>query len=324
VNLEDFKHILQRYLHGQVTDKERDRVDVWYQSISNEDISPFEDLQHRKAVKEDLFERIAVGSTFGKTRKARIRQLHLMSVAAAALLFSLAGLWFYRQPFSILPQTSTPVVFHKNVTKAGELREISLPDGTSVFLNGNTGLRYDELSYAKNRAVFLDSGEAFFSVRRDTAHPFTIQTGAVSVAVLGTSFNINNSPMSGEVTVEVKTGRVKVQGKEDNRFHILTRGQGIRYSHTGKQQGLFQGNPGHVNLWTQGGLWLNQVNFDGLKEIFHNRYGVLLRADKLDTDRFNYSLIIPQVRSLNQVLDMVCAIHQLKYRREHNEIILYK
>jgi len=49
-----------------------------------------------------------------------------------------------------------------------------------------------------------------------------------------------------------------------------------------------------------------------------------LIADNLDTDKFNYSLMIPQVESLDQVLSMICTIHQIKFRRGKNEIILHK
>ncbi|WP_370877887.1 DUF4974 domain-containing protein [Sphingobacterium zeae] len=69
---------------------------------------------------------------------------------------------------------------------------------------------------------------------------------------------------------------------------------------------------------------MNNVGFEELKELIYRRFGAVLHTDSLNTDSFNYSLMIPQVQSLDQVLTIVCNIHQIKFRREKNEIILYK
>ncbi len=221
-------------------------------------------------------------------------------------------------------RTETTALLTETVTNAGELKEIQLPDGTSIFLNGNTRIRYDRKNFASNRKFFLDRGEAFFRVRRDTLHPFKIETGSVSVAVLGTSFNVNNSMSTKQVTVEVKTGRVSVLNAKNGANHILTAGKAIRYNvaHNGFE--TFDSDPAYIRLWTQGGMQLNNIGFKELKEVIYNRFGVMLHTDNLNTDSFNYSLMIPHVESLNQVLTIVCNIHQIKFRREKNEIILYK
>ncbi|MNV92862.1 hypothetical protein D3C71_1874920 [compost metagenome] len=68
---------------------------------------------------------------------------------------------------------------------------------------------------------------------------------------------------------------------------------------------------------------MSGANFQELKELIYNRYGLILRSDSLDTDRFSYSLLLPQVKSVDQLLHMICHIHQINFRREGNEIILH-
>lgn len=326
MNIENFKRIIQYYLQGKLTEGESKRVDSWYQSITDEDINPFHDTAHRHAVKDELFERLVPAVRAERKKAAQNQRFRWLSAAAAFVLLGVSALLFFRDNQSALNSGATvsETQLMQTVTKAGELREIFLPDGTSVFLNGNAQIRYDKINYGKNRTIFLDRGEAFFKVKRDTLHPFKIASGAISVAVLGTSFNVNRSQASGQVTVEVKTGRVKVFAEENGEQHILTRGKAARYSLAKKHFEIFDQHPSTVNLWTQGGMLLNNVGFDALKEIIYNRYGVVLIADNLDTDKFNYSLMIPQVESLDQVLNMICTIHQIKFRREKNEIILHK
>jgi ferric-dicitrate binding protein FerR (iron transport regulator) len=126
------------------------------------------------------------------------------------------------------------------------------------------------------------------------------------------------------VTVEVKTGRVSVLNAKNGANHILTAGKAVRYSVVKNDFKTFDSDPAYISLWTQGGMQLNNISFKELKEIIYNRFGVVLLTENLNTDTFNYSLMIPHVQSLDQVLNIVCNIHQIKFRREKNEIILYK
>ncbi len=329
MDLERFKLIITDYLGGKLTEEEKGHVDDWYESISNEDTNPFIDANHREKIKQDLFIRVGIAEApVGAKKVANIpvRKFSWLSAAAAILIVGgISLLFFQHNPTSLSrKRTETTALLTETVTNAGELKEIQLPDGTSIFLNGNTRIRYDRKNFASNRKFFLDRGEAFFRVRRDTLHPFKIETGSVSVAVLGTSFNVNNSMSTKQVTVEVKTGRVSVLNAKNGANHILTAGKAVRYNvaHNGFE--TFDSDPAYISLWTQGGMQLNNIGFKELKEVIYNRFGVMLHTDNLNTDSFNYSLMIPHVESLNQVLTIVCNIHQIKFRREKNEIILYK
>ena len=89
----------------------------------------------------------------------------------------------------------------------GKKFEVQLSDGTIVHLNAGTSLRYP-VQFVKNqsRQVYL-TGEAFFEVSKDKAHPFTVNTQEVNVEVLGTKFNVNS------YTEDVSTDVVLVEGK---------------------------------------------------------------------------------------------------------------
>lgn len=90
------------------------------------------------------------------------------------------------------------------------VKELMLPDSSSIDLYGNSKLTYND---GKDRNVKLE-GSAFFSVRKDGRH-FIIEVGSAKVEVLGTSFLIK-SGTKGEIGVYVKTGRVRVSsGKHE-------------------------------------------------------------------------------------------------------------
>ncbi|MDY0961097.1 FecR family protein [Massilia sp. CFBP9026] len=90
-------------------------------------------------------------------------------------------------------------------TAVGESRLVALADGSRVTLNTDTRLRS---SQEDARTVWLDSGEAYFDVAHDPAHPFVIEAGASRITVLGTRFTVRRE--DGGTRVLVAQGRVRV------------------------------------------------------------------------------------------------------------------
>jgi transmembrane sensor len=91
---------------------------------------------------------------------------------------------------------------------AGQFRLV-LPDGTKVWLNNASQLRFPVAFAASERSVEL-SGEAYFEVAPDKTRPFMVQVGAQKVQVLGTSFNVSGYPDEPAVRTVLVNGSVKV------------------------------------------------------------------------------------------------------------------
>jgi transmembrane sensor len=106
-------------------------------------------------------------------------------------------------------------------TSNGEQTQIRLPDGTVVYLNSASSLRYPA-SFTKlsKRTVEL-SGEGYFKVSKDKSHPFIVKTGKQDVEVLGTEFNINSYANEPVIRTTLLEGSVKVSG--ENNVAILQR-----------------------------------------------------------------------------------------------------
>ena len=99
------------------------------------------------------------------------------------------------------------------VPRGGEY-SITLSDGTIVYLNSESELRYPVNFVGRDRRVYL-SGEAYFDVVKDEAHPFIVDMGNSSVRVLGTSFDVRAYADEDEVLTTLVQGSVKFSaGKE--------------------------------------------------------------------------------------------------------------
>ncbi|HMH32820.1 MAG TPA: FecR domain-containing protein, partial [Puia sp.] len=110
--------------------------------------------------------------------------------------------------------------------------QLILPDGTKVWLNAASRIKYP-VAFSGNQRQVEISGEVYFEVTKDATKPFKVKTGETMVEVLGTHFNINDYPEEGDVKTTLLEGSVKVSGGGVSKQIIpgqqaVISGQGIR------------------------------------------------------------------------------------------------
>ena len=140
--------------------------------------------------------------------KPATRTIPWMAVAASLILLIGIGIVFKSQIRDIID----PVQMLAYTTKKGERIEVTLPDGTGVWLGPGTVLKFPEEFRKDERPVTL-TGEGYFEVTKDEEKPFSIQSGNVRTVVLGTSFQVKAYEDSPDVSVTLVEGRVTVDNK---------------------------------------------------------------------------------------------------------------
>jgi len=134
--------------------------------------------------------------------------------------------------------------------RAGQFRLI-LPDGSKVWLNNASSLRYPTSFSGKSREVAL-SGEAYFEVAKDAAKPFTVKLANLVVDVLGTSFNIMAYGDDPVVKTTLLTGKVSVSATGAASPSSGATGKGVLSASAGRQSVL---SPGDQAVVSQEGSW---------------------------------------------------------------------
>lgn len=199
--------LLIRYLAEETTETESAAVESWLSES---------EANHRKlAAYRVLFEesKALKPGVFGDVDKAweRLEQRidshaetvppaypfkKWLAVAASLLILLSAATWFYlhRAGTIHLYANEQPLVD-------------SLPDGSLISLNKNSSLSFKP---GKTREAIL-TGEAFFDVKHDAAHPFQVRVNDVLINVLGTSFNVKT--IGNQTEIQVKSGIVSVSGE---------------------------------------------------------------------------------------------------------------
>ncbi len=221
--------LLAKYLADETDTHESDTISEWI--IASEDNQKTFDhskiiwdgaRNHQKVdvdaawAKLNITKRKEVEVTDNQEFKPLIKLNWLSNfLKIAAVLVVLLGLWFLAAKQFTTPQND--VLSFKS---GNQSIEKILPDGTKILLSKNSEITYPKTFEGNTREINL-TGEGFFDVHHDSAHPFIIHTQGTHVRVLGTSFHVR--AYNAQVQVLVKNGRV--QFSKNNNQVILTKGQ---------------------------------------------------------------------------------------------------
>lgn len=132
------------------------------------------------------------------------KRIYFYSATIAAIFLLIISFYFFQdtqQADKLLPQTVT--------TRKGDKLNLTLPDGTKVWLNADSRLSYDKTFSKKTREVIL-TGEAFFDVVHNRQRPFIVHTALMDVKVLGTAFNIKAYKGDANIQTTLIRGSVEV------------------------------------------------------------------------------------------------------------------
>ena len=136
-----------------------------------------------------------------------------MRYAALFLLPFMGGIFTYyffvAKGSSVLPMKDMEVIVER-----GQKAKVSLPDGTSVWMNSDTKLKYAADFNYKDRVIELD-GEAFFDVAKNKEKPFVVKANDLEVQALGTQFNVKAYSTDNQLVTSLIEGMVAVRDKKE-------------------------------------------------------------------------------------------------------------
>lgn len=142
--------------------------------------------------------------------------------------------------------------YHCVDVPAGGEFSFRLPDGTEVFLNAGSRLRFPEYFVAGRERKVCLSGEAYFDVARDTASPFLVCLEHTTVKVLGTSFNVTAYPEEGHEVTTLVRGAVAIEQTATGKELTLVPGQQGSYDISRESLTRQKVNVSYYTSWKDG------------------------------------------------------------------------
>jgi len=260
-----------------------------------------------------------------KEQKFKILKARIFKYAAMVVLVMGFGYATYRIVQTPEKQLELPVkmAFAETGAHPANFTVITLPDGSTVKMNASTRIEYPESFSAKVRKVKL-TGEAFFEVTRDTLHPFIIETLNASVEVLGTSFNVSAYPNASLVEVNVKTGKVKltqhIEGKSDHKTSILKAGKRGWLKVTDGEMGQAEVLSPNYSAWITKEIIFQRTPLAEAFSVLENTYHVKINMENSEIGKIPYTANFADLK-LDYIIDVIARTHNLKIKREGDEII---
>ncbi|MGC1392453.1 MAG: FecR domain-containing protein [Bacteroidales bacterium] len=130
-------------------------------------------------------------------------------IAAVLLIPILIGNLIYFSFRTNSHLTKQRPVYNELFAAFGTRSALKLSDGTSVWLNSGSSIKYPDRFFGNNRTVIL-KGEAYFEVESDIKRPFIVETSSLSVKATGTKFNVSGYDSDNEAEVTLVSGKVEV------------------------------------------------------------------------------------------------------------------
>lgn len=324
-----FKQLLHRYLSGTATDREKKTTETWYDSYRElDDAEVFGSEQEATRIRAAIH--AEVSGHWAQDKRLPIRR-YLTYAASVLVVLGLSWLIFQQQKAPNTHHTaqteSSPeplAAYHRVETAVSQVKKITLPDSSVVWVNAMSTLRIPESFGKPTRELFLDEGEAYFEVASDPAKPFIVYSHGLSTRVLGTAFNVNAYQRLGAVSVTVTHGKVAVADSHQHPLAApLTAAQQLVYHTASGNHTLVDGVSNTEASWREGITHLRNATFENVALAFYNTYGVALNSGSQEIHDHRYSLVIRTTNRPDETARIICSIHQHQYRRKGNEIIIY-
>lgn len=205
---------------------------------------------------------------------------------------------------------SAPVTFNSVVTPRGGKYQLVLPDGTKVWLNADSRLKFPVRFSGAARVVSME-GEAYFEVAKDARHPFIVHTSrGMDVRVLGTHFNISDYKAQSKVRTTLLEGSVLVRRNKDSL--LIAPGQQAIMNGTGQLSRKSHIDLDGVIAWKNGLFYFDQMHIEAIMESLSRWYDItVVYKGAHPTDLF--SAVMNRSNDISEILSMLEATEKVRF-----------
>jgi transmembrane sensor len=202
-------------------------------------------------------------------------------------------------------------------TARGNQYQLILSDGSKVWLNAASSLRFPTAFSGKERRVEV-TGEAYFEIAKNPAMPFKVQAGNGEIDVLGTHFNVNAYADESSVKTTVLEGAVAV--KKETALQMLAPGQQAEFSPNGGISLSKNVDVTQETAWKDGFFWFNNTDIHSLMRQVSRWYDVEVEFRGNITDD-GFTGKVPRNVPLSKLLN-VLEQYDLRFKIEGKKIIV--
>lgn len=220
--------------------------------------------------------------------------------------------------YSLSALSQMPEWHTLRIPKGGEYK-IVLDDGTEIWLNSASELRYPAHFVGNERRVYL-TGEAYFQVVRNEVAPFIVEMRDMDVKVLGTSFNVSAYEDEENSHATLVEGRVEVDDKINGEKVTLTPGKQALLQ--GKEMIVREVNTKLYSMWRLDRFTFSSEDMEGVIRKLSRWYNVDFFFSNTSMKQKRFTGSLPKYSDISQVLRMIEMTTDIKFQVKGNTIII--
>ena len=313
------KELFERYQSGSANDEERRLVEGWFDKFEQEQ----QNIDLKK--KTVLFEQMDAEINHMLSDHRRIHWLTSRWLQAAAVFLICFGVTLFAI-FKNRRDSSPALTYTLISAPKGIKKQLSLPDGTFVYLNSGSNIRIPSNFGINGRQVLL-SGEAFFVVKHDASNPFEIQTGKLTIADIGTSFDVKSYQDDAQIQVAVESGKVSVEENNPNRKPLLfagamTRNQQLIYDKKGRSHTLNNIQASDISAWKENKLRFDNASFYEIALTLERWYNVSVKLSNNANNNRRYTVSFNN-EPVSRVLKVLADLSGMTYQINNKAIFIH-
>ena len=220
-------------------------------------------------------------------------------------------------------QSSGRAIYNTLITPRGGEYQVILSDGTKVWLNAASTLRYPTQFTGESRKVFL-SGEAYFEVVKNSKHPFVVHAGATDITVLGTKFNVSAYPDEVFQKTTLAEGSVQInetgQGSVNNKGVLLKPGFEAVINMGTNNININKANVEAALAWKNGMFIFDSESLGSIMRELARWYDVKVKYDEGVDTSFHFTGRIKRYKNITGILYLVEMTKKVTFSVEGNEV----
>ena len=328
------KEIFIKYLQGNCTEEEFEKFLLWIREDSQKvservmiqnvwdefesDSRPIETIKYTQVL-DKIHHQINISQNSNQIKKASTRNkiLSIITRAAAILLLPVLTLLFYTN-------FSDRIHFGDNrndleiESPRGSRMHIELGDGTKVWLNHGSKLKYPHHFEGESRKVFL-TGEAYFEVAHNSAVPFIVETNRIEVMATGTAFNVSSYPEDNSIVTTLVEGKVSLYERKTNQeLKVLTPGECLKFD---SQKNAYTLETEYIEkntAWKDGLLVFKNERVEDVAKKLARWYNVEVEIISERVKEFTFTATFMD-ETLPQVLELMSLATPVNYQLTNRE-----
>jgi len=315
--------ILNKYLSGRFSAEKERLVQQWIIKES--------DQKEKEQASLDYWDELEVkadGSAFSAYKRVESKiaktgsttviiplYKKLLRVAAILIpLFIIAGGYHY---YTSVKHNMTEIS-----VAYGEDKHLFLPDGSEIWINAGSTIKYPNELGGPERLVHLD-GEAYFSVIKDESRPFIVRTKALSVKVLGTKFNVKAYSCDEKAMTTLASGKVEVT-TNTNVSKILKPNEHLIFNKTTSDIGITEVTTVETGGWIIGQIIFDNVSHKEIMQTLERRFNIVIEDKTGVPDSKLYTIKFVKNESLDEIMSVLEELIGFSCERNNNKLILLR